>query len=66
MTTPRPLYEILPDMEAVVDGMDIETGHIKADNLLIEALESLADAHGGTALVDAIILAYRDVKKWYA
>lgn len=38
--------------------MDVELGHVKADEALVEALELL----GETQIVEA----FQDIRKWYA
>ena len=55
--------KIITQMEDLEKETDIEGAHGDADDLLIEALETIAPK---SRLVSKLIKAYNEVDKWYA
>lgn len=64
----RPLREITAELKTF-DGEDQEEEHVKADDLLIEALKTLSAYATETedeGEVWGLIEAYEEIPKWYA
>jgi len=64
---PRPLDQITVEMQALAaEDKDPEDGHVRADDLLVEALNTLAIAADARGPVTELVMAYARVRKWYA
>jgi hypothetical protein len=64
----RSVASIAVDMGPVAEhgGVDIEADHSRADNLLVEALNSIANANVERVAIRALLDEYEKIEKWYA
>jgi len=61
----RQLDDIIKRLKEL-DTADQELAHVAADELLIQALEWIADNNGLSEKVDTLIESYNSIPKWYA